>query len=292
MQVAIYARILPTEYSYDIHSLLEELTLKGIGVVIYKGLLDQFEDVRQRFTGIGIFEDGYSLHSDIDCLISLGGDGTILDTVTLVGDKNIPILGVNFGRLGFLTGASREEFSSVLGDLINQNYIIDSRTLIHLDAKIPLFGETPFALNDFTITKRDAAPMIVVRTFLNGEFINSYYADGLIVATATGSTGYSMSCNGPIIFPDSSSLVITPIAPHHLNTRPIIVPDNNVISFEVESRAEDYLCTLDARREVVNNSIQLAIRKESFTIKLIRFKENSFLSTLRSKLSWGFDKRN
>ena len=292
MQVAIYARILPNEYSQDIHALLEELTLKGIGVLMYKGLLDQFDEVRQKFTAIGVFEDGKSLHSGVDCLISLGGDGTILDTVTLVGDKNIPILGVNFGRLGFLTGASREEFSSVLSELINQNYIIDSRTLIHLDAGIPLFGETPFALNDFTITKRDAAPMIVVRTYLNGEFINSYYADGLIVATATGSTGYSMSCSGPIVFPDSSSLVITPIAPHHLNTRPIIVPDNNVISFEVESRAEDFLCTLDARREVVNNSVQLAIRKESFTIKLIRFKENSFLSTLRSKLSWGFDKRN
>jgi NAD+ kinase len=180
----------------------------------------------------------------------------------------------------------------VLSELINQNYIIDSRTLIHLDAGIPLFGDTPFALNDFTITKRDAAPMIKVRTYLNGEFINSYYADGLIVATATGSTGYSMSCNGPIIFPDSASLVITPIAPHHLNTRPIIVPDNNVISFEVESRAEDFLCTLDARREVVSNSVQLAIRKERFSIKLIRFKENSFLSTLRSKLSWGLDKRN
>ena len=292
MQVAIYARILPSEYGQDIHALLEELTIKGIGVLMYKGLLDQFEDLHQRFTGIGVFEDGASLRRDIDCLISLGGDGTILDTVTLVGDKDIPILGVNFGRLGFLTGASREEFSNVLGELINQNYIIDSRALIHLDAGIPLFGDTPFALNDFTITKRDAAPMIVVRTFLNGEFINSYYADGLIVSTATGSTGYSMSCSGPIVFPDAASFIITPIAPHHLNTRPILVSDNNVISFEVESRAEDYLCTLDARREVVNNSVKLAIRKENFTIKLIRFKENSFLSTLRSKLSWGFDKRN
>ncbi|SEA57274.1 NAD+ kinase [Arachidicoccus rhizosphaerae] len=292
MQVAIYARILPAEYSQDIHSLLEELTLKGIGILIYKGLVDQFGEITSRFSAIGVFEDGKSLSPDTDCLISLGGDGTILDAVTLVGDKNIPILGVNFGRLGFLTGASREEFSLVLSELINQNYIIDSRTLIHLDAGIPLFGDTPFALNDFTITKRDAAPMIKVRTYLNGEFINSYYADGLIVATATGSTGYSMSCSGPIVFPDSASLVITPIAPHHLNTRPIIVPDNNVISFEVESRAEDFLCTLDARREVVNNSVQLAIRKERFSIKLIRFKENSFLSTLRTKLSWGFDKRN
>lgn len=292
MQVAIYGRILPEEYSPDIFSLLEELSNKGIGVVLFHGLLNQFADLRSRFPKIGVFYDADDLDADIDCLISLGGDGTILDVVTLVRDRNIPILGVNFGRLGFLTGASREEFSGVLGDLINQNYIIDSRTLIHLDANVPLFGDTPFALNDFTITKRDASPMIKVRTFLNGEFINSYYADGLIVATATGSTGYSMSCSGPIVFPDSASLVITPIAPHHLNTRPIIVPDNNVISFEVESRAEEFLCTLDARREVVAKNVQLAIRKERFTVKLIRFKENSFLSTLRSKLSWGFDKRN
>ncbi|HTN36389.1 MAG TPA: NAD kinase [Arachidicoccus sp.] len=292
MQVAIYGRILPAEYNTDIYSLLEELTNNGIGIVLFKSLLNQYSDLQVRFPAIGVFYDGDELHSEIDCLISLGGDGTILDAVTLVKDKNIPILGVNFGRLGFLTGASREAFSQVLSDLINHNYIIDSRTLIHLDANVPLFGNAPFALNDFTITKRDASPMIKVRTFLNGEFINSYYADGLIVATATGSTGYSMSCSGPIVFPDSASLVITPIAPHHLNTRPIIVPDDNVISFEVESRAEDYLCTLDARREVVDKHVQLAIRKESFSVKLIRFKDNSFLSTLRSKLSWGFDKRN
>lgn len=292
MQVAIYGRILPQEYISDVFSLLEELSNNAIGIVLFKSLFTQFEELRINFPNVGVFYDAEDLHAGIDCLISLGGDGTILDVVTLVKDRNIPILGVNFGRLGFLTGASREEFSHVLSDLVNQNYIIDSRTLIHLDANVPLFGDAPFALNDFTITKRDASPMIKVRTFLNGEFINSYYADGLIVATATGSTGYSMSCNGPIVFPDSASLVITPIAPHHLNTRPIIVPDNNVISFEVESRAEEFLCTLDARREVVGKSVQLAIRKENFTVKLIRFKENSFLSTLRSKLSWGFDKRN
>lgn len=292
MRVAIYGRILPEEYSKDVFSLLEELSNNGIGIVIYNGLLSQFSVLRSQFPQMDIFYSADDLHGEVDCLISLGGDGTILDVVTLVKDKNIPILGVNFGRLGFLTGASREEFSQVLGDLINQNYIIDSRTLIHLDANVPLFGDAPFALNDFTITKRDASPMIKVRTYLNGEFINSYYADGLIVATATGSTGYSMSCSGPIVFPDSGSLVITPIAPHHLNTRPIIVPDDNVISFEVESRAVDFLCTLDARREVVDKNVQLAIRKERFSVKLIRFKENSFLSTLRSKLSWGLDKRN
>ncbi len=292
MQVAIYGRELPNEYTSDIFILLEELSKSNIEVFLYKTLYQQYPEVSSLFPMLRVFNNAEDLSGEIDFLISLGGDGTILDTVVLVKNRNIPILGVNFGRLGFLTGTSKEAFGLVLEDLLNRNYIIDKRTLIHLDANKPLFGDTPFALNDFTITKRDAAPMVKVHTFLNGEFINTYYADGLIVATPTGSTGYSMSCNGPIVFPDSSSFVITPIAPHHLNTRPIIVPDDNVISFEIESRSEDFLCTLDARREVVDKRIQLAVRKESFKIKLIRFKENSFLSTLRNKLSWGLDKRN
>ncbi|AYD46282.1 MAG TPA: NAD kinase [Arachidicoccus soli] len=292
MQVAIYGRELPNEYTSDVFTLLEELSKSNIEVFLYKTLYQQYPEVSSLFPMLRVFNNAEDLNGEIDFLISLGGDGTILDAVVLVKNKNIPILGVNFGRLGFLTGTSKEAFGMVLEDLLNRNYIIDKRTLIHLDANRPLFGDSPFALNDFTITKRDAAPMVKVHTFLNGEFINTYYADGLIVATPTGSTGYSMSCNGPIVFPDSSSFVITPIAPHHLNTRPIIVPDDNVISFEIESRSEDFLCTLDARREIVDKRIHLAVRKESFKVKLIRFKENSFLSTLRNKLSWGLDKRN
>jgi NAD+ kinase len=176
--------------------------------------------------------------------------------------------------------------------LVNRTYVIDKRTLIHLDADIPLFGDTPFALNEFAIHKRDTSPMIKVHTYLNGEFLNTYWADGLIVSTPTGSTGYSMSCNGPIVFPESASFLITPVAPHNLNIRPILVPDANIISFEVEGRTNQFICALDARKEIVDKDIQLAVKKEKFPINLIRLNENSFLSTLRSKLTWGLDKRN
>jgi NAD+ kinase len=283
---------LPAEYYNDVFSLLEELDKNNIQTYLYKALYNQYPQATAQFPRIKIFDSARDLNSDMDFLLSLGGDGTILDAVTLVQNRGIPILGVNFGRLGFLTGTDKENFSLALNELINGNYVIDQRTLLHLDASALLFGDLPFALNDFTITKRDIDPMAKIHTFLNGEYINSYYADGLIVATSTGSTGYSMSCNGPILFPNSANFVITPIAPHHLNTRPLIVPDSSVISFEIDSRSNKIICTLDARHELVESNIQLAVQKENFTIKLVRFKENSFLSTLRNKLSWGIDKRN
>ena len=161
-----------------------------------------------------------------------------------------------------------------------------------MDADMPLFGETPYALNEFAIHKRDTSPMIKIHTYLNGEFLNTYWADGLIVSTPTGSTGYSLSCNGPVVFPDSGSFVITPVAPHNLNVRPIIVPDNNIISFEVEGRTDQFICTLDSRKEFVDRNVQLAVKKENFTISLVRLHENNFLQTLRKKLAWGFDTRN
>ena len=170
--------------------------------------------------------------------------------------------------------------------------MLDERTLLHLDANISLFGEIPYALNEFTIHKMDISPMIKIHTYLNGEFLNTYWADGLIVSTPTGSTGYSLSCNGPVVFPDSASFIITPVSPHNLNIRPIVVPDDNIISFEVEGRTEGFLCTLDSRREIVSKEVQLAVKKENFCINLIRLNENNFLQTLRSKLSWGLDKRN
>jgi NAD+ kinase len=216
----------------------------------------------------------------------------MLDAVTLVKEKGIPLLGVNFGRLGFLANINKEEITQAVDAIINRTYVIDKRTLVHVDASIPLFGDSPFALNEFAIHKRDTSPMIKIHTYLNGEFLNSYWADGLIVATPTGSTGYNMSCNGPIIFPDSSSFVITPVAPHNLNVRSLVVPDNNIISFEIEGRAEEFICAMDARKEIVTKDIQLAVKKENFCINLMRLNEGTFLSTLRNKLTWGMDKRN
>jgi NAD+ kinase len=185
-----------------------------------------------------------------------------------------------------------EEFQSAIAALINRSYIIDRRSLIHLDANKVLFDSIPYGLNEFAIHKTDTSPMIKIHTYLNGEFLNTYWADGVIVATPTGSTGYSLSCGGPIVFPESASFVITPVAPHNLNVRSIVVPDNNIISFEVEGRTDNFICALDSRKEIVDKKIQLAVRREAFTISLVRLNENNFLQTLRSKLSWGLDTRN
>ena len=292
MKVAIYSRGLDFEQENPLLVLLEELTRYDTYIYIFHQLLEQFTLPKHLYDKMIPFKSSEDLDDDFDFLISLGGDGTMLDTVTLVRDKKIPILGINFGRLGFLASISKEELGSAVDSLVNHTYVLDKRTLIHLDSNEALFGDTPFALNEFAIHKRDISPMVKIHTYLNGEFLNSYWADGLIVSTPTGSTGYNMSCNGPIVFPESASFVITPVAPHNLNVRSIVVPDNNVISFEVESRAEQFICAMDARREIVTKSIQLAVRREKFGISLIRLNENSFLSTLRTKLTWGLDKRN
>ncbi len=292
MKVAIYSRGLDFEQENPLVVLLEELTRYDTSILIFQQLLTQFTLPKHLHEKVIPFTNSADLGEEIDCLISLGGDGTLLDAVALVRDKNIPILGINFGRLGFLASISKEELASAVDSLINHTFLIDKRTLIHLDSNENLFGETPFALNEFAIHKRDISPMVKIHTYLNGEFLNTYWADGLIVSTPTGSTGYNMSCNGPIMFPDSASFVITPVAPHNLNVRSIIIPDTNVISFEVEGRGDQIICALDARREIVNKTIQLAVRKEKFSINLIRLNENSFLSTLRTKLTWGLDKRN
>jgi NAD+ kinase len=292
MKVAIYSRGLDTEQGAHLDILLEALTRFDVCILIYQPLLLQFNQVTVRFPALVPFVTSADLPEELHCLISLGGDGTLLDTVTLVRNKKIPVLGINFGRLGFLAGISRDELSSAVDALVNRTFIIDKRTLIHLDSDKNLFGDAPFGLNEFAIHKRDTSPMIKVHAYLNGEFLNTYWADGLIVSTPTGSTGYNMSCNGPILFPESSSFVITPVAPHNLNVRSIIVPDTSIISFEIESRADMFICALDARREIVDKSIQLAVKKETFGVNLVRLNENSFLSTLRTKLAWGLDKRN
>ncbi len=290
MKVAIYSRGLDPDLKAQLIILLAELQKYNIEILLLHALASDNLPINKK--GIRLLSNSSELDASIDCLISLGGDGTMLDSVVLVSDKNIPILGINFGRLGFLASIGKEELNLAVDALINGTYVVDKRTLIHLDASIPLFGNAPFALNEFAIHKRDTSPMVKIHTYLNGEFLNTYWSDGLIVSSPTGSTGYNMSCNGPIVFPESSSFVITPVAPHNLNVRPIIVPDSNIISFEVEGRSDQIICALDARREIVDKDIQLAIKKERFTVSLIRLNENNFLSTLRAKLMWGLDKRN
>ncbi len=292
MKVAIYSRGLDQEQETPLLILLEELAKYKINVLMFRCLFTQYNIPTPLLENVTPF-DGYGdLDNTVDCFITLGGDGTILDATTIVREKKIPLLGINFGRLGFLANISRDEVVIAVDAIINHTFISDKRSLIHLDASIPLFQDSPFALNEFAIHKRDTAPMIKIHTYLNGEFLNTFWADGLIVATPTGSTGYSMSCTGPIVFPDSKNFVITPVAPHNLNVRSIVVADTSIISFEIESRVDQFICALDARREIVNKDIQLAVKKEVFDANLIKLSENTFLSTLREKLIWGMDKRN
>jgi NAD+ kinase len=293
MKVAIYSRGVDLDQQQFLQALLFELNRYEVTIYVYEDLITKFSLSNPIDKPSLIpFTHFSELHNTIDCLISLGGDGTVLDAITLVGDTNIPILGINYGRLGFLASISKDELSTMVDALANRTYVIEKRSLLHLDANLPIFGTTPFGLNEFAIHKRDTSPMIKIHTYLNGEFLNSYWADGIIVATPTGSTGYNMSCNGPILFPDSASFVITPVAPHNLNVRSIIVPDSSVISFEIEGRTEELICALDARKEIVPKNIELAVKKENFAVHFIRLNENSYLTTIRTKLTWGFDKRN
>ncbi|MBC7936010.1 MAG: NAD kinase [Rhizobacter sp.] len=292
MRIAIYSRGIENNQIQDIELLLDEIVKLGAEPVFYQDFFNQFYCAVNLDGKYSTFNSSDDMDSSIDCLISLGGDGTLLDTVTLVKDTGIPVLGINYGRLGFLANIGRDEIHTAIEALVERKFVLDKRTLVHVDADIPLFGDVPYGLNEFALHKSDTSSMIKIHTYLNGEFLNTYWADGLIVATPTGSTGYSLSCNGPVVFPDSASFVITPVSPHNLNIRPIIVPDNTIVSFEVEGRTDNFICSMDSRRELVPKEIQLAIRKESFGINLIRLNENNFLQTLRNKLSWGLDKRN
>ena len=292
MKAAIYSRVLEEEQVKDVQVFFNELANQNIESVVWQHFHDQIKERISLPADTQTFSHSEQLSEEIEFIISLGGDGTLLDTITLIRDKNISIMGINFGRLGFLASIGRNEVEQALKALAKRSYVTDKRTMIHLDADLPLFGDVPYGLNEFAVHKRDTDPMIKIHTYLNGEFLNTYWADGLIVATPTGSTGYSLSCGGPIVFPESGSFVITPVAPHNLNVRSIIVPDDNIISFEIESRSDKIICALDSRRELVGKNVMLAVRKETHFARLIRLSENNFLQTLHNKLTWGLDRRN
>ncbi|HOZ84795.1 MAG TPA: NAD kinase [Niabella sp.] len=292
MKVAVYSRgIDPVTYG-DVKRFFDELANYKLNYVIYKPLLESLTEHIALDSNTPVFTTADELNADVEFIIGLGGDGTLLDTITLIKDKPIAVMGINFGRLGFLSSIGRDNLSLAIKALALRTYISEKRSLIHVDADIPIFGDVPFGLNEFAIHKRDIASMIKIHTYINGEFLNTYWADGLIVSTPTGSTGYSLSCGGPIVFPDAEIFAITPVAPHHLNVRSLVVNDNSIISFEIESRSDEVICALDSRREVVSKNISIAVRKEKFKIDLLRLSENNFLHTIQTKLIWGLDRRN
>ena len=240
------------------------------------------------------FTSHTELDSSFDMLISIGGDGTILRAATLVQDSGVPILGINAGRLGFLATVQKENIATFLQLVLDKKYTISKRTLLSLSSSSPnkSIEEMNFAMNEITVSRKDTTSMITIDTYLNGEYLNSYWADGLIISTPTGSTGYSLSCGGPILTPDVKSLVITPLAPHNLNARPLVVPDETEIRLKVTGREANYLVSLDSRVTSVKNESILTLKKTPFEINMVEIQGETFLKTLRNKLLWGEDKRN
>lgn len=292
MKIAVYAKsVRDNKHEQIFHDLLHYLQEAGHEIFCPSNLVDYVHINLDSSIELHPFQFCDKSNKLFDAMVCVGGDGTLLDTMSLIRNSEIPVLGINTGRLGFLAALSSEGLPRAIADLQKGNYSIEDRTLLQFESTEDLFDYN-FALNDFVLHKKETSSMIVVHTYLNGEFLNSYWADGLIVSTPTGSTGYSLSCGGPIIFPRSENFVITPIAPHNLNVRPVVVKDDYVISFEIEGRASSYLATLDSRSKTVSSHAQMAVKKADHRLKLIRLEGDQYLDTLRNKLNWGFDKRN
>ncbi|WP_214228524.1 NAD kinase [Pedobacter sp. B4-66] len=292
MKIAIYGRefnnsVLP--YVQEVFNVLDSYKNP---ILVYNKYLDYIKDKIKLPANIQVFTSHDDLLGETDVLLSLGGDGTLLDTLSLIRDSGIPVIGINFGRLGFLASINKDEIKKAFEALHNREFTLDKRTLLSVASKQGLFGDENFALNDITIHRRDNSAMMIIHAYMNNEFVNSYWADGLIIATPTGSTAYSLSCGGPIIYPSSQNFVITPIAPHNLNVRPVIIPDDVSLTFEIEARSSKFLVSCDSRTETVDRSVKIILNKASFHVNLIRLNNETYLTTLRNKLLWGIDTRN
>jgi NAD+ kinase len=291
MRIGIHGRDFKTKSSRFIEKLIEQLNHYHAEIWLSSKLVKQVKSGVLKKYKFKTFELGDNLKS-LNFFFSLGGDGTMLESVTYIGKAEIPILGINTGRLGFLATTSREHADKALDFLFKGNYQIESRTLLKLISTPKLFSNINFALNDLTIMKKDTSSMITVHVYVDGELLNSYWADGIIVSTPTGSTGYSLSCGGPLVYPKSESFVITPVSPHNLGSRPIVISDSSEISFEIEGRSKKYLVSLDSRFETIDDSARLTIKKENFRVKLVMLPGQTYFKTLRQKLNWGLDIRN
>lgn len=291
MRIGIHGRDFQHKSSRFIEKLLEDIQQHDAEIWLSSKVVKQLKTKSLKKVKYKTFELGDNI-KNLDFFFSLGGDGTMLESVTYVGKAEVPILGINTGRLGFLATTSRENAHKALESLFNGDYTTESRTLIKLVSSNKIFGSLNYALNDLTIMKKDSSSMITVHVYVDGELLNSYWADGIIVSTPTGSTGYSLSCGGPLVSPKSESFVITPVSPHNLGSRPIVISDDSEISFQIEGRSKKYLVSLDSRFETIDDSVKLSMKKEKFKVKLVMLPGSHYFKTLRQKLNWGLDVRN
>lgn len=292
MKVAIYGRNFDSGFKEYVKRFFEIILENNIEITIYKKFFDfLIREININPNLVSVFSKHLEIKNDVDLLFSIGGDGTILDAITVVRDSNIPIVGLNTGKLGFLASISKDEIEPALKAIFAKEYTIDERSLLKLESSSGLFKEFPYSLNEIAVQKVDSA-MITVRVNIDGEFLNTYWVDGLLVSTPTGSTAYSLSAGGPIIVPQSGNFIISPISPHNLTVRPIVLPDSSKLQLELEGRSLNYILSLDHRSIMIKNTEEIIISKAEFKIKLIKLNSTSFYKTLRSKLMWGVDKRN
>jgi NAD+ kinase len=292
MLIAIYGKSLNNYNANPIQRLIAKLEEAGAELCVHEDFYTIIKE-KIKFTSIiSFFKDEKVLLKRPNFFCSIGGDGTMLKTITLVGASEVPIIGINTGRLGFLSGISIQDIEPAIDKIFAGDFDLDKRSLVRLESVNNPYLRSNFALNEITIHKNDNTTMMTIHAWVNGEFLNAYWADGLIISTPTGSTAYSLSCGGPLVMPDSANFIITPISPHNLNVRPIIISDKDVVTLKVEARNKNFLVTLDSRQEVFDADEELTILREKFEINLVRLKGNDFMSTLRQKLMWGIDKRN
>ena len=291
MTIAIFGSPYPDQFTKYIQHLIKKLENEHIKIIVEEEF-NLFLQDNIRFTNkIETFNSYETLKENTDLLFSIGGDGTLLRTVTYVRGSNIPIMGINTGRLGFISSISAGQIDDAINDILKKNYKISERALLELNTTNRLFKNKNFALNEVAISKKDTSSMVRIDAYVDDEFLNTYWADGLVVSTPTGSTGYSLSCGGPIIMPGTNNIIITPNAPHNLNVRPIVINDQSTIKLKVEDRDQLALVSLDSRSRAFDSDTELIIKKADFKIRLIQPQNNSFASTIRNKLMWGLDKR-
>lgn len=291
MKFGIFGKVVKEKDVPLIKKLLEAMLDNQIDVYLYRPFYEQLREFIDDKKKWEVFDEK-DTQIDLDLLLTIGGDGTLLHSISFTQQGKIPVMGINTGRLGFLTSINREQISKAFDAFRYKEYYLEPRSLIVLKSKDGLFGDWNYALNECTVIKSDSTSMITVHVYIDDQFLNSYWGDGLIISTPTGSTGYSLSCGGPIIAPNSKNFVLTPIAPHNLSIRSIVITDDKVLTLKVQGRSDHFLCTMDARSLPVSFNKELTLHRAPFALKMLRLKDYNFLRTIREKLMWGMDRRN
>jgi len=292
MQIALFGKSLSEENIQYVQQIIKSLEVNNVNIIFYEQLYKIVKDKVVLKQQVRLFTTHEEIRNTVSYLFSIGGDGTLLDTISYIRDSGIPVLGINLGRMGFLSSISKERIDTAINQLVKQKYKLDKRTLINIKASEDIFGDLNYALNEVSFYRKSPLTLLKIQAFVDENFVNSYWADGLIISTPTGSTAYSLSNGGPIILPGSQNFVITPIATHNLTVRPIVIPDSSKIRIKVVGRVKEFYVNLDSRSVQVNSSLEFFIKKEEFKINLLQLEDESYFRTIREKLMWGLDIRN